>query len=112
MEGLEQEWGEAAFLAMASRAQPGPAVSVEEERSCIPSCCQAAQTLLSLNSTWLEQFSGVRGGGGGSWEKEEGEAAGSYAKILPGCKGLAGLRKIIRLPPTHHLIHKTLCLGA
>ena len=53
---------------------PAPAAGVEEERSCIPSCCQAAQTLLSSNFTWPEQFregQGRRrqlgdGGGGGS----------------------------------------------
>lgn len=58
---------------MASHAQPSQAVGVEEERSCVPSCCQAAQTLLSSNFTWLEQFRegqgrrrqlGERGGGG------------------------------------------------
>lgn len=54
---------------------PPRAVGVEEERSCIPSRCQAAQTPLSSNSTWPEQFRegqgrrrqlGGGGGGGGS----------------------------------------------
>lgn len=44
---------------------PAPAVSVEEERPCIPSCCQASQIILSSNLTWLEPFrERVRGGGG------------------------------------------------
>lgn len=75
MAGLEQEQGEAAFLTVASRAQPGLAVSVEAERSCIPSRCQAAQTLLSSNCTWLEPFREGQGGGGGGQEEEEEKAA-------------------------------------
>lgn len=67
---MEQEWGEATFLTMASRAQPGPAVIVEEERSCIPSRCQAAQTLLSSNCTWLEPFREGQGRRRRGWGKK------------------------------------------
>lgn len=44
---------------------PAPAVSVEEDGPCVPSRCQASQTILSSNLTWLEPSrERVRGGGG------------------------------------------------
>lgn len=84
--GVEARAGAAAFLAMASRAQPNPAVSVEEERPCIPSCCQAAQNLLSANFAWLKQ---LREGDGRRRQQ------GSYAKLLPlpGSKALLDSEK-------------------
>lgn len=83
---------------------PAPAVSVEEDGPCVPSCCQASQTILSSNFTWLEPSrERVRGGGGS-------QRIRSTSPSL-WLQGLAGLRKITRLPPPCHLIHKIHCLG-
>lgn len=69
---------------MAGCTQPSPGVNVEEERPCVPSCCQDAETLLPPTFTWLEQFRKGQGrkGSGEEGQEEEVEAQqwlGSYA---------------------------------
>jgi hypothetical protein len=46
---------------MAGCTQPSPEVNVEEERPCVPPCCQDAQTLPSPDSLGWKSFKRVKG---------------------------------------------------